>query len=101
MAAESPKPEALLPSRAAERIIGIGRTAAAERRNPRSKYYDPDFPQPIQLAGSNSVRYVESEVYAYVHKKIQAARATAATKTPRGVSRRAADVYKLIRQSEK
>lgn len=90
MAAESPKPEALLPTRAAERIIGIGRTAAAERRNPRSKYYDPDFPQPIQLAGSNSVRYVESEVYAYIHKKIQNARTTAAAQPPRSVSRRRA-----------
>lgn len=88
MAEEAPKPETLLPSRVGERIMGLGRTAAAERRNPSSKYYDPDFPQPIRLAGSNSVRYVESEVYAYVQKKIQGARTTASTRAPIGVPRR-------------
>lgn len=82
--------ETLLPRREAERITGLGRSAIAERRNPNSKHYDPTFPTPIKLAGSNSVRYVESEVYAYVHKKIQNARTTAAAQPPRSVSRRRA-----------
>lgn len=56
------------------RITGIGRTARAERRNPKSKYYDPAFPKAVTIGGANSVRYVESEVRAWVRAKIEASR---------------------------
>lgn len=80
--------ESLLPRREVERVTGMGRSALAERRNPDSKHYDPTFPAPIKLAGSNSVRYVESEVLEWVHKKIQSSRTTN-SRTPSRVSRRA------------
>ena len=79
--------EALLPRREAERITGLGRSAIAERRNPNSKHYDPTFPAPIKLAGSNSVRYVESELLAWVHTKIQTARTKPSTRISVGGNR--------------
>lgn len=66
--------EALLTRQEVERITGLGRSALAERRNPKSKQYDPGFPEPVTVGGTNSVRYVESEVLAWVNNKIKAAR---------------------------
>lgn len=66
--------EALLTRQEVERITGLGRSALAERRNPKSKQYDPSFPAPVTVGGANSVRYVESEVQAWVNSKIKAAR---------------------------
>ena len=69
--------ETLITDNEVGRITGLGRTARAERRNPRSKYYDPSFPKGVQLGGANSVRYVESEVMAWVKAKIEASRKAA------------------------
>ncbi|MGG5415670.1 AlpA family phage regulatory protein [Edwardsiella tarda] len=35
-------------------ILGISRSSIYEKLNPRSKYYDADFPKPVRL-GSASV----------------------------------------------
>ena len=67
--------ESLLTRQQVERITGLGRSALAERRNPKSAQYDPLFPAPITLSGANSKRYVESEVMAWVRAKIEASRA--------------------------
>jgi len=66
--------EALLTRQEVERITGLGRSALAERRNPKSKQYDPAFPSPVTIGGANSVRYVASEVEAWVRAKIEASR---------------------------
>ncbi|MFZ5483734.1 MAG: helix-turn-helix transcriptional regulator [Pseudomonadota bacterium] len=66
--------EALLTRQEVERITGLGRSALAERRNPKSKQYDPTFPSPVTIGGANSVRYVASEVEAWVRAKIEAGR---------------------------
>lgn len=58
-----------------ERITGLGHTAIRERLNPQSVYYDETFPRPVRLGAANSVRFVESEVVAWVQAKIKASRA--------------------------
>ncbi|CRL60781.1 AlpA family phage regulatory protein [Proteus mirabilis] len=34
-------------------MLGISRSSIYEKLNPRSKYYDPDFPKPIKLGASS------------------------------------------------
>ncbi|MCP5191022.1 MAG: AlpA family phage regulatory protein [Pseudomonadales bacterium] len=68
--------EVLLRRQDVERVTGLGRSALWERLNPDSRYYDPDFPKPISLGSSNSVRWVATEVYGWVQHKIQSSRAT-------------------------
>ncbi|HGI5215519.1 AlpA family phage regulatory protein [Providencia rettgeri] len=34
-------------------LLGISRSSIYEKLNPRSKYYDPDFPKPIKLGASS------------------------------------------------
>ena len=51
---------------------GLSRTAIYYKQNPKSKgRYDPDFPRPVQL-GSNCIAWVESEVDAWLEKRIAA-----------------------------
>jgi prophage regulatory protein len=69
--------ESLLTRLEVERRTGLGRSALAERRNPKSKQYDPTFPAPVTVGGANSVRYVESEVMAWIAAKIEASRQAA------------------------
>lgn len=69
--------EALLTRQEVERRTGLGRSALAERRNPKSKQFDPLFPKPVQLGGANSIRFVESEISAWIASKIEASRQVA------------------------
>lgn len=69
--------EALLRRNDVERLTGLGRSALFERLNPRSKYFDPDFPRAVSVGGPNSLRWVQSEVQNYIAKKIQQSRQAA------------------------
>lgn len=46
-------------------ILGISRSSIYEKLNPRSKYYDEDFPKPIKL-GISSVGWLYSEIEKWV-----------------------------------
>jgi len=65
--------EALLRRQDVERRTCLGRNAIYERLNPKSPRYDEDFPKPIAV-GSTSVRWVASEVQAYIARKIEQSR---------------------------
>lgn len=69
--------EALLRRQDVERLTAMGRSALFERLNPRSKYFDPDFPRPVSVGGPNSLRWVQSEVQSYIAKKIHQSRQAA------------------------
>lgn len=62
--------EALLRRQDVERLTGLGRNAIYERLNPNSPRYDADFPAPVSC-GRTSVRWVSSEIQAYIAKKIE------------------------------
>lgn len=66
--------EVLLRRQDVERVTGLGRSALFERLNPKSKYFDPDFPRAVSVGGPNSLRWVESEVQAYIANKIRQSR---------------------------
>lgn len=68
--------EALLKRAEVEKITGLGRSAIYVRLNPGHKLYDPTFPKPVPIGGSpdspTAVRWVASEVVAWVQARIQA-----------------------------
>ena len=45
--------------------IGISRSTLYEKINPKSKYFDESFPQPVRL-GLNSVGWIEGEVITWI-----------------------------------
>jgi|GEM_PF-1319789 len=49
------------------------RSARYEKLDPRSPRYDPTFPKPIKLTGT-SIRFLQSEVSAWIVSRIQASR---------------------------
>jgi predicted DNA-binding transcriptional regulator AlpA len=58
----------------ARQRIGLGSTAIYERLDPRSKYFDPDFPKPIPLGSTERVRatgWIEAEIEQWLAKQIQ------------------------------
>lgn len=69
--------EALIRRQDVERLTGLGRSAIFERLNPNSRYHDPKFPKPINIGGSNSTRWIESEVQTWIQGKIEASRKAA------------------------
>jgi len=53
---------------------GLGTTAIYERLNERSRYFDPTFPRPIPLGGTDRVRatgWIESEVEGWLRKQME------------------------------
>ena len=72
--------DALLRRAEVERKIGLGRSAVYARMDPRHPQYDPTFPKPIAVSGPvnhpTAVRWVESEVEAWISAKITASRTT-------------------------
>jgi prophage regulatory protein len=59
----------LLPRREVERLTGFGRSALYARMDPRRPEYDPTFPKPVPM-GTQAVRWVASEVQAWIHARI-------------------------------
>lgn len=50
-------------------MLGISRSSIYEKLNPRSKYYDPDFPKPIKL-GASSVGWQYASVEKWLTSRI-------------------------------
>jgi prophage regulatory protein len=61
--------DALLKRQEVERVTGLGRSAIYARMDPEHPQYDPSFPVPVPV-GSNAVRWVASEVDAWVAARI-------------------------------
>lgn len=59
-----------------EKKIDLSRSAIYERLDPKSRYYDPDFPKPIKLGnGANPpVGWLEHEVDAWLNAQIAKSR---------------------------
>jgi prophage regulatory protein len=63
--------ERLLRRSEVERITGLSRSSIYQRN-----LTDPDWPKPIHI-GPNTVAWVESEVMAWIHRRIHQSRAAA------------------------
>ncbi|WP_253684687.1 helix-turn-helix transcriptional regulator [Citrobacter freundii] len=46
-------------------ILGISRSSIYEKLNPKSRYYDADFPRPVRL-GAASVGWQSTAVEAWI-----------------------------------
>jgi len=57
-----------------EKIIDRKRTWIADTLNPESPKYDPTFPQPFRINGSQTNTWILEEVYAWVDTQIEKAR---------------------------
>lgn len=47
------------------RILGISRSSIYEKLNPKSRYYDAEFPKPVRL-GAGSVGWRSTAVNAWI-----------------------------------
>lgn len=45
--------------------LGISKAAIWYKVNPKSRHYDPDFPQPFKIS-ANATGWLESEINAYI-----------------------------------
>lgn len=50
-------------------ITAISRSTIYEMINPKSNYYDPNFPKPIRLTETR-IGWVSQEVYDWIESKI-------------------------------
>ncbi|MFV5367354.1 AlpA family phage regulatory protein [Acinetobacter junii] len=50
-------------------ITGISRSTIYEIIDPKSSYYDPNFPKPISLT-KNRIGWVSKEIYDWIESKI-------------------------------
>ena len=55
----------LLRGKEVDKKIGTCRSSRYAKQDPQNAAYDPEFPVPVRI-GANSVRYIESEVDAYI-----------------------------------
>lgn len=62
-----------------EAKIGLSRSAIYERMDGESRYYDPDFPKPINLGNGKNppVGWIEHEVDAWLNAQIAKSRSAA------------------------
>jgi prophage regulatory protein len=51
-----------------EAVTGLSRSSIYERLNPKSEYFDPNFPKPIKL-GKRAVGWRESDVAAWLESR--------------------------------
>lgn len=61
--------DALLKRQEVERLTGLGRSAIYARMDQNSQQHDPTFPKPVPM-GTNAVRWVASEVDAWIKARI-------------------------------
>ncbi|NQD97011.1 AlpA family phage regulatory protein [Pseudomonas sp. CrR25] len=61
---------------------GLSRSGIYLRFDPKSPYFDPAFPRRVRLTSSKSIRFVESEVNAYLEQCIAASRQDSHTSQP-------------------
>jgi len=55
----------LLRGNEVDKKIGTSRSSRYAKQDPNNPAYDPAFPVPVRI-GANSVRYIESELDAYI-----------------------------------
>lgn len=55
----------LLRGKEVDKKIGASRSSRYAKQDPKNAGYDPAFPVPVRI-GPNSVRYIESEIDAYI-----------------------------------
>ena len=55
----------LMRGKEVEKTAGIGRSTRYAKLDPKNAAYDPAFPLPIRI-GANTVRWIESEIDAYI-----------------------------------
>lgn len=55
----------LLRGKQVDRKMGTCRSSRYAKQDPKNAAYDPGFPVPVRI-GPNSVRYIESEIDAYI-----------------------------------
>jgi prophage regulatory protein len=60
--------EIIFRRRQVEQLTGLSRSSIYERLNPRSRYYDADFPKPVQL-GARAVGWRASEIAAWIESR--------------------------------
>lgn len=56
----------LLRRKQVEQLLGITRSTVYARLDPKSRQFDPAFPQPVRRGALSSIAWVESEVQAYI-----------------------------------
>jgi prophage regulatory protein len=68
--------DALLKRQELERASGLGKSAIYARMDSNHPQYDPTFPKPVAIGGTQekptAVRWVASEVDAWIHARIAA-----------------------------
>jgi prophage regulatory protein len=52
--------------------LAISKSGLWEKLNPRSRYFDPDMPQPFKIG--RSTRFLQSQIDDYINAKICASR---------------------------
>lgn len=69
----------ILRRRQVEEKVALSRSAIYSRLDPKSPYYDPNFPKPIELGtGKNPpVAWIESEIDGWIAARIVASRQAA------------------------
>lgn len=80
MAEQNPTSLRILRRKQLESKLGVGRSAIYARIDPKSPYYDPTFPKPIDLGSGMKnppVGWVESEVDAWLSSRIELSRKAA------------------------
>lgn len=77
MAQQSRQALTIIRRRQLEQQLRLSRSSIYARLDPKSPYYDPDFPRPIRL-GAGSVGWIESEVERYVQLLIERSRGAVA-----------------------
>jgi prophage regulatory protein len=68
---------------------GLGTTAIYERLNERSRYFDPTFPKPISLGGTERARatgWIEAEVEQWLRMQIERRTQRDASRAPAQVA---------------
>ncbi|WP_374411198.1 helix-turn-helix transcriptional regulator [Hydrogenophaga sp.] len=70
-----------IPRKRLQALTGLSRSSTYNRTNPRSESFDPTFPKPVNLSaipsGRGPIGFVESEVYAWMEARVNAARTAA------------------------
>lgn len=64
----------MLPLQEVIRRTGLSRSSIYNRLNPASPYYDPTFPRPVRLGSTSSIRFVESELEAWLEQCVAVSR---------------------------
>ncbi len=59
-----------------KQVVGIGRTLAYEKANPKSPYYDPTWPRPVKLS-ARAVGWKLAELQAWLDAQERAGKAAA------------------------